>query len=99
MTLLMIMIALATPPTTESPFACNVNALTSAERHRHFDELGPALRSLRTANVFDARPVYGYNMPVSASRSLFLCHTQEMRHVRKSFRPIAIGLSKAGRQG
>ena len=36
------------PGTHESPFACNVSALTSAERHRHFDELGPALRALRT---------------------------------------------------
>jgi hypothetical protein len=48
MTLLMLMIALSAPA-TESPFACNVAALTSPERHRHFDELGPALRSLRTA--------------------------------------------------
>jgi len=48
MTLLMLMIALSAP-STESPFACNVNALNAAERHRHFDELGPALRSVRTA--------------------------------------------------
>ena len=32
----------------ESPFACNVAALTSTERHRHFDELGPALRKVKT---------------------------------------------------
>ena len=30
-----------------SPFACNVEALTPAERRRHFDELGPMLRSLK----------------------------------------------------
>ena len=32
--------------TQESPFACNRSALTAAERKRHFDELGPALREL-----------------------------------------------------
>jgi hypothetical protein len=37
-----------TAVTKESPFACNVAALTPAERHRHFDELGPALRAVKT---------------------------------------------------
>ena len=31
----------------ESPFACNRLALTPAQRKRHFEELGPALRLLR----------------------------------------------------
>ena len=31
----------------ESPFACNQNALTQAERDRHFKELGPLLRSMK----------------------------------------------------
>jgi len=31
----------------ESPFACDRAALTPEKRKRHFDELGPALRSLR----------------------------------------------------
>lgn len=31
----------------ESPFACNRLALTAEQRKRHFDELGPKLRSLR----------------------------------------------------
>jgi len=31
----------------ESPFACNVAALTPEERERHFEVLGPKLRSLR----------------------------------------------------
>jgi hypothetical protein len=34
---------------TESPFACNRLALTPEERKRHFDELSPALRSMKTA--------------------------------------------------
>ena len=32
---------------SESPFACNRFALTSEQRKRHFDELGPKLRSLK----------------------------------------------------
>jgi hypothetical protein len=32
----------------ESPFACNRLALTPEQRRRHFDELGPALRSMKT---------------------------------------------------
>jgi len=34
--------------TRESAFACNIHGLSPAERTRHFDELGPALRDLRT---------------------------------------------------
>ena len=33
----------------DSPFACNIGALTKAERTRHFDDLGPKLRALRKA--------------------------------------------------
>ena len=33
---------------SESPFACNRLALSPEERKRHFDELSPALRSLKT---------------------------------------------------
>ena len=32
---------------SESPFACNRLALTPEQRKRHFDELGPKLRSLK----------------------------------------------------
>ena len=32
---------------SESPLACNLTALTPAERARHFDEVGPKLRSMR----------------------------------------------------
>ena len=33
---------------SESPFACNRLALNAEQRKRHFDELSPALRSLKT---------------------------------------------------
>ena len=37
--------AQAPAPARESPLACDRTALSSAARKRHFDELGPALRS------------------------------------------------------
>lgn len=47
--LLLSMTGLASAaPKHESPFACDINALTSQERKRHFDELGPALRVRKT---------------------------------------------------
>lgn len=38
----------ATQNRRESPFACDTSALTPEQRKRHFDELGPALRALKT---------------------------------------------------
>jgi len=35
----------ASPRVVQSPFACDRLALTPAERHRHFDILGPLLRT------------------------------------------------------
>ena len=41
--------ALAAPAfAKDSPFVCERNALTPAERARHFNELGHALRALKT---------------------------------------------------
>src|SRR5262249_3733155 len=45
---LVVSLASAQATEKESPFACNRNALSPAERKRHFDELGPALRKLAT---------------------------------------------------
>lgn len=39
----------ATSTTHQSPFACDRLALDPVARKRHFDELGPALRSMRRA--------------------------------------------------
>lgn len=36
-------------PKQESPLACDRLALTQEQRKRHFDELGPMLRSLKTS--------------------------------------------------
>jgi hypothetical protein len=39
--------SLAETKRSESPFACNRLALTPEQRNRHFDELGPKLRSFK----------------------------------------------------
>ncbi|HEX7252042.1 MAG TPA: hypothetical protein VF376_04100 [Thermoanaerobaculia bacterium] len=39
--------AVSSPAKRESPLACDRMALSDAERTRHFDELGPALRKLK----------------------------------------------------
>jgi hypothetical protein len=48
--------------TTVSPFFCNVKALSPAARTRHFDELGPALRSLRIG-VRELPDGYAFQFP------------------------------------
>src|SRR5215813_7916752 len=45
----LIVMASALVGSAESPFACNVKALTPEARHRHFDELGPKLREVHKA--------------------------------------------------
>ena len=50
----------------DSPFACNADALTPAERTRHFDELGPKLRSLRT-DVRELPDGYEFAFPGDAA--------------------------------
>lgn len=48
-----------------SPFYCNRLALNPEERKRHFDELGPKLRSLRTA-VRELKDGYEFEFPGDA---------------------------------
>ena len=58
----------AVPKTTaahaahESPFACNRLAMTVAERKRHFEEVGPTLRRLRTG-VHELPNGYAFDFP------------------------------------
>lgn len=48
--------------TVESPFACNRLALTPEQRKRHFDELGPQLRS-RKKQVRELPNGYEFELP------------------------------------
>lgn len=49
-----------------SPFACRPSALTAGERTRHFDELGPKLRALRT-RVLEISDGYEFEFPGDAA--------------------------------
>jgi hypothetical protein len=49
----------------ESPFACNLAALSPAERKRHFDEVGPALFALK-AGVRELPNGYAIQLPGDA---------------------------------
>jgi hypothetical protein len=46
----------------ESPFACVPEALSPAERKRHFDELGPMLRKLSTG-IRELKDGYAFEFP------------------------------------
>ena len=63
--LIAIAALLASPPQQHSPFACNLNGLTIAERVRHFGQLGPALRSLKTG-VRELKDGYEFRFPSNA---------------------------------
>lgn len=58
-------IAAAMFATKNSPFACNRTALTPEQRKRHFDELGPALRS-RRQSVHELTDGYEFEYPADA---------------------------------
>jgi len=62
MNLLIMIAALLASPQHQSPFACNLNGLTVAERVRHFGQLGPALRSLKTG-VRELKDGYEFRFP------------------------------------
>lgn len=49
-----------------SPFFCNTMALSPAERKRHFDELGPKLRSLRKG-VRELKDGYEFEFPADTA--------------------------------
>ena len=46
----------------ESPIACAPNALTPAERKRHFDELSPLLRKIKTG-IRELKDGYEFQFP------------------------------------
>src|SRR5438477_11928999 len=50
----------------QSPFACNRLALTPDQRKRHFDELGPKLRSLKKS-VRELPNGYEFEFPADSS--------------------------------
>jgi hypothetical protein len=60
--LLSVITVMAASSFADSPFACNRSALTVQARKRHFDELGPALRS-RLRNIRELRDGFEFEFP------------------------------------
>ncbi len=57
-----ILLVFALAAATVSPFACDRSALNTVERKRHFDELGPQLRTL-TTGVRELPDGYEFQFP------------------------------------
>ena len=62
LSLLLLAITLFACPKQESPFACDLGALTPAERARHFVQLGPQLQSIKTG-VRELKDGYEFRFP------------------------------------
>jgi hypothetical protein len=86
---------LATAATHESPFACDRTALNPDQRKRHFDELGPKLRSL----VLDARELtsgYEFRLPGDQQTFQLIGEWTAGEHVCCPFFDIELRLDREG---
>jgi hypothetical protein len=73
-------IAAAQTISPASPLACDRSALTPAERKRHFDELGPALRGL-VKNVRELRNGYEFELPADPATFRLAAEWAAVEHV------------------
>ena len=79
----------------ESPFACNVNALTKEVRHRHFDELGPALRA-RRQQVRELSNGYEFSFPSDTKTYAMLTEWVDQERLCCPFFDIDIHIEREG---
>ena len=86
---------LASAATHESPFACDRAALNAEQRKRHFDELGPKLRSL----VIRARELpngYEFEYPGDAATYQLIAEWVGGEHLCCPFFDIDLRLGREG---
>lgn len=83
------------PVERESPFACNVQALTPQERHRHFEELGPALRARKTG-VRELPDGYEFEFPTDAEIFRLLSEWTFQERLCCPFFDLAMVLDREG---
>jgi hypothetical protein len=97
----------AQPPKPESSFACDRAALNPEARKRHFDELGPQLRTLRRT-VRELADGYEFEFPSDAHTFRLVAEWMEGEHLCCPFFDIdlrwerehgALYLRLAGRKG
>lgn len=86
---------LATAANHESPFACNRTALTTEQRTRHFDELGPKLRTL-VLQVRDLPDGYEFQFPGDPATYQLIAEWVGGEHRCCPFFDIGIRLDREG---
>jgi hypothetical protein len=79
----------------ESPFACNRFGLTPEERKRHFDVLGPMLRSLRTG-VRELENGYEFQFPSDRATFQLLAEWSIQERLCCPFFDIELRLEREG---
>jgi hypothetical protein len=93
--LIVITALLASAPQPQSPFACNINGLTAAERVRHFDQLGPALRALKTG-VRELKDGYEFRYPADTKTITMLAEWMEQERRCCPFFDITLRIEPEG---
>ena len=93
--LIAIAALLASPPQQHSPFACNLNGLTIAERVRHFGQLGPALGSLKTG-VRELKDGYEFRFPADTKTITMLAEWIEQERRCCPFFDITLRIEPEG---
>jgi hypothetical protein len=91
---LILAVALAAPK-HESPFACNLRALTIAERARHFVQLGPMLRSMKSG-VRELKNGYEFRFPSDSKTIALLAEWIAQEHLCCPFFEIELRLEPEG---
>lgn len=81
--------------TSESPFACNRMALSPEERKRHFDELGPKLRTL-VSQVRELPNGYEFQFPGDGATFQLISEWTVGEHACCPFFDIDIRLDREG---
>ena len=79
----------------QSPLACNVNALTPQVRKRHFDELGPKLRSLKTG-VRELSNGYEFSFPADSKTFALLAEWVDQERLCCPFFDIDLRIEREG---
>jgi hypothetical protein len=78
-----------------SPFACDRMALDPAARHRHFDELGPMLRSMRKA-VRELPDGYEFEFPSDSKTYALINEWAQGERLCCPFFDIAVRAEREG---
>jgi hypothetical protein len=90
-----------------SPFACNRLALTPQARHRHFDELSPALRA-RKKSIRELSAGYAFEFPADIATYRLITEWSASEHlccpffdinVRQEREQGSLWLELTGREG